>query len=136
MRHGSSDRPLQKDVPVVARHRHVDDRRTVIHRVVREGRVGILSHAEVTAAVIAGHVALPGQARSVREDRRRGSDAVSVGADDRGHRRAVGPRERAGRHRARRLVRDGCARQLGGFRVNLAVDDRDSDAFTRQAGGV
>ena len=24
----------------------------------------------------------------------------------------------------------------GGFRVNLAVDDRDSDAFTRQAGGV
>ena len=102
---------------------------------VHEGRVIVLGDANnvVVLAVLPGRVALVGKRRAIRQDRRVGGNAVGIRGNDRGHRGAVRLALCAGGDGAGSLVDDVRFRQLGGCRVDLAVDERDRDPFTPQA---
>ena len=71
--------------------------------------------------------------RAIRQDRRVWGNAVAFRGNDRGHRGAVRLALRAGRDGTGRIVGDIRFRQLGGCRVDLAVDERDRDSFTPHA---
>ena len=100
---------------------------------VHEGRVSVLADAKGVVAVLPGCVTLGGKRHAIRQDRRVGGNAVGIRGNDRGHRGAVRLALRAGGDGTGSLVGDIRFRQLGGCRVDLAVDERDRDPFTPQA---